>query len=201
MTHPEVIAQTIERARGGHWLPQELQARKENLRRGQVSLEQQLDRLTEAYLSQVIRLTEYQRRRQELEQRIEALQNQAQQLDAQVDHQKELSGWVGNIEGFCQRVQAGLTNATFEQKRQLIELLIDRVVVTDDDVEIRYAIPTSPSSEHVRFCHLRSDYFGYPHLLRIADGQVLDQVRITWKRMVALCGATFPASFRALQAH
>jgi len=38
-------------------------------------------------------------------------------------------------------------------------LLIDRVVVTDAEVEIRYVLPTSPESEHVRFCHLRKDYF------------------------------------------
>jgi site-specific DNA recombinase len=45
------------------------------------------------------------------------------------------------------------------KKRQLIELLIDRVVVTNEEVEIRYVIPTSISSEQVRFCHLRSNYF------------------------------------------
>jgi len=56
-------------------------------------------------------------------------------------------------------VQAGLAQATFDQRRQLVELLIDRVVVTDGDVEIRYVIPTTPASEHVRFCHLRTDYF------------------------------------------
>ena len=66
---------------------------------------------------------------------------------------------VTSIEEFCQRVRAGLTTATFEQRRQLVELLVDRVVVTDGEVEIRYAIPTSASSEHIRFCHLRSDYF------------------------------------------
>jgi hypothetical protein len=38
--------------------------------------------------------------------------------------------------------------------------LIDRVIVSDEEVEIRYVIPTDPSSEHVRFCHLRSDYLG-----------------------------------------
>jgi hypothetical protein len=64
-----------------------------------------------------------------------------------------------SVEAFCQRVQIGLGNATFEQKRQLVELLIDRVIVTNDQVEIRYVIPTSPSSEQVRFCHLRKDYF------------------------------------------
>ncbi|MCL5996245.1 MAG: recombinase family protein [Chloroflexi bacterium] len=162
LTHPDSIALAVERAHGGHWLPQELRARRENLRKGQVSLDHQLERLTEAYLGQVIPLAEYQRRRGELEQKRQALAGQAQLLEAQVDHQAELAGLVASVEDFCRRVQLGLADATFEQKRQLVELLIDRVVVTEDVVEIRYVIPTSISSEHVRFSHLRLDYFAYP---------------------------------------
>ena len=59
-------------------------------------------------------------------------------------------------------MQQGLEQATFEQKRQLIELLVDRVVVTGKEVEIRYVIPLSPKSERIRFCHLRLDYFYGP---------------------------------------
>jgi site-specific DNA recombinase len=50
LTHPQAIAYAMQRVQGGHWLPQELQARQENLRHGRASLEQQLNRLTEAYL-------------------------------------------------------------------------------------------------------------------------------------------------------
>jgi hypothetical protein len=39
-----------------------------------------------------------------------------------------------------------------------VELLIDRVIVTDGEVEIRYVMPTNRASEQVRFCHLRLDY-------------------------------------------
>ncbi len=39
-----------------------------------------------------------------------------------------------------------------------MELLVDRVVVTGEDVEIRYAIPTSRDGPHQPFCHLRTDY-------------------------------------------
>ena len=67
-----------------------------------------------------------------------------------------------SIEDFCERVRGGLAEATFEQKRELVELLIDRVIVSGEEVEIRYVIPTDPSSEQVRFCHLRSDYLHYP---------------------------------------
>jgi len=158
LTHPESIAYALERAHGGHWVPQELQERRNVLRQGQASLEHQIARLTEAYLNTVIPLAEYQRRRQELEQKQRALQAQIERLEAQGNHQAELAGLVTSIQEFCQRVQAGLSQATFEQKRELVELLIDRVVVTNDEVEIRYVIPTSAASEHVRFCHLRSDY-------------------------------------------
>ena len=172
LTHPETITYALQRAHGDHWLPQELQARQENLRRGRNSLEQQLTRLTDAYLSKVIPLAEYQRRRQDLEQRQAALDNQANQLRTQADRQKELAGLATHIEDFCRRVQIGLDSATFEQKRQLVELLIDRVIVTDSDVEIRYVVPTSSSSEHVRFCHLRSDYFDAPHMIGISGRHI-----------------------------
>jgi|SoiMethySBSTD1v2_1073268.scaffolds.fasta_scaffold847983_2 hypothetical protein len=52
----------------------------------------------------------------------------------------------------------GAAVATFEQKRALVELLIDRVLVANGEVEIRYVLPTHPRSEKIRFCHLRKDY-------------------------------------------
>lgn len=165
LTHPETIAQALQRAQGGCWLPQELQARRENLRKARVSLEHQMERLTDAYLANVLQLEEYKRRHQELEQRLQGVAEQVRQLAASVGRHDELAAHVQSIEAFCQRVQQGLAEATFEQKRQLIELLIDRVVVTEEEVEIRYVIPTSPTSEQIRFCHLRLDYFHLPTLV------------------------------------
>jgi site-specific DNA recombinase len=172
MIHPDSIMQGLERAQGGYWLPQELQARRENLRRACVQIEQQLNRLTEAYLSGIILLIEYQRRRAELEQRRSGLNAQANALVAQTHRHKELARLTESVTDFCQRIQKGLANATFEQKRQLVELLIDRIIVTNDEVEIHYVIPTSPNGEHTRFCHLRKDYFGNPLLVRLGSHKV-----------------------------
>ena len=91
---------------------------------------------------------------------------------------------VGDVDS---RIQSSLQNASFDQKRQLVELLIDRVIVNDGDVEIRYVIPTTPESEHVRFCHLRSDYFRHPYLLWSHDLEVLHQVWVARKAVVAVC--------------
>jgi site-specific DNA recombinase len=39
-----------------------------------------------------------------------------------------------------------------------LNMLIDRVIVTDEEVEIRYVVPTRPDGPHVPFRHLRTDY-------------------------------------------
>jgi hypothetical protein len=120
------MTQALERAHGGQWLPQELQARREQLRQAKQRLVQQLERLTDAYLEGVIPLAEYQRRRQDLQQKHDGLEAQENQMDSQIDRHHELAGLVAHVEGFCQRVQAGLAVASFEQKRQLVELLCCR---------------------------------------------------------------------------
>ncbi len=169
LMYPEVIEAALLRAQGGAWLPQELQARRENLRKAQLSVNQQVERLTEAYLAGIISLDELKRRRQDLALRQEALASQVRQLEASAAQQLELAQVMNSIQEFCQRVQAGLEQATFEQKRPLVELMIDRVIVTNEEVEIRYVIPTSRNSEQVHFCHLRLDYFQTPALHEVAD--------------------------------
>src|SRR5215831_17901872 len=112
-------------------------------------------------------LAEYQRRRRDLEQKQQGLQTQQLQLEAQGDRQSEMAGMVTSIEALCQRVRRGLAKATFEQKRTLVELMLDRVLVAHGDVEIRYAIPTAPRGETYRFCQLRKDYFQMPFVARL----------------------------------
>src|SRR5262249_8387538 len=159
LRHPAQIEEALRRARGGAWLPQELHARHATLQKAARSLAQQRERLTEAYLAGVLELDEYRRRKADLTQRAEALQSQERQLEAGEQRQEELTRMVESIQDFCQRVREGLESASFEQKRQLVELLLDGVVVTNGEVEIRYVIPTSPKGEQVRFSNLRTDYF------------------------------------------
>jgi site-specific DNA recombinase len=159
MMRPESIVHALERVHEGCWMPQELQARRESLRKATAALDQQLERLTEAYLIAVIPVAEYQRRRQELEQKRASLVLQTSELATHAARQAEIMQLATSVQEFCRRTQTGLAQATFEQKRTLVQLLVDRVLVIDDVVEIRYAIPTHPRGEGSRFCHLRKDYF------------------------------------------
>jgi site-specific DNA recombinase len=158
LTHPEHAKHALRRAHGGEWLPRELKARLQNIGKAIAHTERQRERLLEAYLGGVLELAEFERKRKELEGRTEALLAQERQLEASARERTELAQIADSIERFCEQVREGLAEATFEQKRRLVELLIDRVIVSDEEVEIRYVVPTSPEGPHQPFCQLRTDY-------------------------------------------
>jgi site-specific DNA recombinase len=158
LTDPAQVARALAQAQGGAWLPQELQARQAAIGQALGQLDRQQQRLLDAYLTEVIGLAELHRKRQDLDRRHATLLAQQRQLDAAAGQRLELRVVADGIEAFCRTVQAGLATATFEQRRQLAELLIDRVIVTGDQVEIRYVLPTSPDGPHRPFCQLRKDH-------------------------------------------
>jgi site-specific DNA recombinase len=159
---PAQVAHALERARGGAWLPQQLQARQATIDQALGQLERQQQRLLDAYLAEVVGLAELERKRQELDRRRATLAAQQRQLDAVAEQRLELRAVADGIEAFCQTVRAGLATATFAQRRLLVELLIDRVIVTDGQVEIRYVLPTSPDGPHPPYCQLRKDHLHHP---------------------------------------
>src|SRR4249920_347761 len=162
LTDPAQVTRALARAQGGAWLPQELQARQTAIRQALGQLDRQQQRLLDAYLAEIIGLAEFRRKRDELHRRHAALAAQQRQLDAAARQKLELGAVADGIEAFCQTVRAGLAAATFEQRRLLAELLIDRVIVTDGQVEIRYVLPTSPDGPHRPFWQLRKDHLNPP---------------------------------------
>jgi site-specific DNA recombinase len=162
VTDPAQVARALARARGGAWLPQELHARQTAIRQALGQLDRQQQRLLDAYLAEIIALAEFQRKRDELDRRRAALAAQQRQLDAAAAQRLELQAVADGIEAFCQAIRTGLATATFQQRRQLAELLIDRVIVTDGQVEIRYVLPTSPDGPHRPFCQLCKDHLDPP---------------------------------------
>jgi site-specific DNA recombinase len=159
LREPMLITHELERAQAGEWLPQALQARRRTVQEALAQLERQQARLLEAYLAEIIGRDEFERKRQALAQTQAGLAQQLRQLEVQAQKQVEVTALAVGIEAFCQRIQPTLAQLNFDQRRQLVELLIDRVIVDDGKVEIRYVIPTGPKGEETLFCHLRLDHF------------------------------------------
>ena len=153
----------------GEWLPQALHARRQTLRDILAQLERQQARLLDLYLAEGIEREEFARRRKEVAQSHHGFMQQLRQLDAQAQQHRNVAALAQGIEAFGQRRQPTVDKLTFAQRRQLVELLIDRVIVNDAQVEIRSVVPTGPKGETTPFCHLRLDYLdAEPLLIRAA---------------------------------
>jgi site-specific DNA recombinase len=186
LREPALITHELQRAQRGEWLPQALQARRQTLRDVLAQLERQQARLLDLYLAEVLARDEFERKRKEVAQTQQGLTQQLRQLDAQAQQHVDVAALAQGIEAFCRRTQLTLDSLTFAQRRQLVELLIDRVIVNDSQVEIRYVVPTGPKGETTPFCHLRLDYFDRNSVL-VVHSQIL----------LSLCHASFPVSASA----
>src|SRR5262249_7479209 len=91
LTDPQHITAALERARGGGWVPQELQARQRTIQQALDGIARQEARLLDAYLGGALELPEFERQRQELDQRRKVLQGQHQQLATQARERIEVA--------------------------------------------------------------------------------------------------------------
>jgi site-specific DNA recombinase len=118
----------------------QLQARLERLQREE-------GRLLDAYQAEVISLGELAERRQQLARRREALVEQQKQ-QAQLRRERARAQEVlESLTVFCERIRSRLAEATLEAKQAVLQLLIERIIVGEDTLEIRHVIPLSGMAE------------------------------------------------------
>lgn len=148
LTDPRVLDEALRRAQAGWLSEDERTARAQDVRRRQAETSRQVQRVVDAYVVGALTLEELTSRRTRLEGRLADLQREEQQLVAATTQENHLREIAGHVEEFRTTIARGLANASFAQRRQLVELLIDRVVVDAPEVEIRYVIPLNGGARH-----------------------------------------------------
>ena len=155
LTDPAVLDEAVRRAQQGWLNSDERQARRQEVQRRQAEAARQVQRLVDAYQADVLTLDELRQRRGKLEERLAALQREEQQLAAETVKEDQLQAIAGQVEAFRARIAERLAGASFKERRALVELLIDRVVVDAPTVEIRYVIPLTGVAERKGVLRLR----------------------------------------------
>jgi site-specific DNA recombinase len=143
LSEPAVLEDAVRRARAGWLNEDERAAHRQEIRRRRAQLQRQIQRLVDAYVAEALTLEELQPRRRKLEERLAELDREEQRLLADAAQHEQLQTLAARVEDFRASIAHGLEDASFELRRSLVELLIDRVVIDVPDVEIRYVIPLS----------------------------------------------------------
>jgi site-specific DNA recombinase len=107
-------------------------------------LRQGLARLIDSYTEGLIDKPEFEPRLSRLRQRIAHLETQRQQLAEQEALNTDLHLIIGRLEDFAAQVRAGLVEADWSRKRELIRALVRRVEVAHDQVHVVFRIDPRP---------------------------------------------------------
>jgi len=103
----------------------------------------QIERLVDAYTAGAITVQELKARRERLEATLHATRARIEDLAAQDQDQARLGRLGDDLEAFAATLRDGLDKLDVSGRQRIVRLLIERVVVTGDQITIEHAVPLS----------------------------------------------------------
>jgi site-specific DNA recombinase len=142
----------------------------EQLAKQSTAVQRAISRLIDAYEDGLLEKTEFEPRVARARQRLERLKLQQTTASEQIAQRQELQVVLSRFEEFAEQVSAGLNQADFGTRREIIRCLIKVIKVENEHVRITYRITprpfaSGPSQGQIRqHCHHRvlGDFAGDP---------------------------------------
>jgi site-specific DNA recombinase len=98
-------------------------------------------RLLDAYQAGLLSLAELGPRREILTQRRHVLHEQREQQQRLRQQEVHAQAVLTDLTQFCNRIRRRLPSVTLAEKQAILQLLIDRIIVGTDTIEIQHVIP------------------------------------------------------------
>ena len=147
LNEPELIQREIERRLQEFRQSSPVEQRQQNLSRELARVEQQTDKLIDAYQEGLMELGELRQRVPELKKRQLALQRELDGLNMQVLEQSRLNDVNASMERFCEQMKTSAQNLTIEEKQKIVRLLVKEVVIGPESITINHSIPLTGRAE------------------------------------------------------
>jgi len=141
---PEQVYASYEVERQA-WLEGEEERERQQLEREAERLQQRQQRLLDAYEMGVLGLEELQRRRQRIVEAQRTLDRQRRAWEQRHQCWKAYEQALSELERYRTAIQEGLERLSFEQRREILTLLVEEVVIYDDRIVIRHILPPDRS--------------------------------------------------------
>ena len=167
LNEPELIQREIQRRLEESQKSNPLEQRKEDVAKELARVEQQTDKLIDAYQEGLMELAELRERVPELKRRQLALEKQLEGLTSQALEHSRLMDMNPSMEQFLEQLKASAQNLTIEEKQKIVRLLVKDVVIGSNSITINHTIPLSGHAEGqklpgYRLCTRRLDGSLYP---------------------------------------
>ena len=142
----EEYQKLLETTSSGTGLEQERQQVALALKRARL----QEDRVTQAYVNEAMDLNRYKNEVDRLRARIRELEGISRYLDPKSALEQEAQNGLQYLQTFCHTVAEGLENMSFEERQDLLRLVVDRVTVENETVRIETIIPNPTEGGQLR---------------------------------------------------
>ncbi len=108
------------------------------------------DRFTQAYANEAIDLKRYKTEMDKLRARTKELDGTSRDLSRRAETEQGSEKALEHLETFCNRIEEGLDKMSFEERQDLLRLLVDSVTVENETVRVETIIPLEDSSNQLR---------------------------------------------------
>jgi site-specific DNA recombinase len=144
LSNSELLRARYEEGQGDPAVEPREEQERERLQRKLMAVEREVQRLIDAYQAEVIELPELQTRRQRAEDHSRVLRERLQEIEQQqMERTQELRVVQGLVE-FCTSMHSALQNPEYGIKQKVLQLVVDRIVVDEQQLTIRHVVPTGP---------------------------------------------------------
>lgn len=104
-------------------------------------------RLLDAYQAEVITLDELKQRRRQVAERHQVVRVQQEQQTKLRREAVQMHQLQVDVVTFCERIRCRLDGASVEEKQAILQLVVERVIVGEDTLEIRHVIPLHTATD------------------------------------------------------
>jgi site-specific DNA recombinase len=144
LADPTLLRARYDDGRGDPALDPQQEQEQRRLDRQLTGVDREASRLLDAYQAGVIELAELQERRQHLTDHGAMLRQRRTELERlRTDREQELRLLEG-ADAFCQSIQAALEQPSFAIQQQVLQLVVDRIVVEDQQFTVHHVVPAGP---------------------------------------------------------
>lgn len=153
LEHPERIEQEYRRRFLQEPSPDQLSSLETQIGR----LRHGIARLIDSYAEGLIEKAEFEPRVTRMRERLQQLEEQAQQVRDEASLERELRVIVGRLDEFATHVKAGLHQADWQTRREIIRALVKRVEIDQEQVRVVFRVgphtPQSPTEKEAQSLH------------------------------------------------